>query len=87
MGLVVACFGNGVGLPMATPAQRAVSGLWFAVVLSRLAFLGQHGAHLRALLNEQRAKLIVALAQVERLANRDELTGARDRRAIMSHVS
>jgi PleD family two-component response regulator len=39
------------------------------------------------LLNEQRAKLIVALAQVERLANRDELTGARNRRAIMSHVS
>jgi diguanylate cyclase (GGDEF)-like protein len=87
MGLVVACFGNGVDLPMATPAQRAVSGLWFAAILSRLAFLGQHGAHLRALLNEQRAKLTVALAEVERLANRDELTGARNRRAIMSLVS
>ena len=48
MGLVVALFGEGVGLPMATPAERVVSGLWFAVVLSRLAFLGQHGAHLRA---------------------------------------
>jgi diguanylate cyclase (GGDEF)-like protein len=87
MGLVVACFGSGVDLPMATPAQRAVSGLWFAAILSRLAFLGQHGAHLRALLNEQRAKLTVALAEVERLANRDELTGARNRRAIMSLVS
>jgi diguanylate cyclase (GGDEF)-like protein len=59
----------------------------FAVVLSRLAFLGQHGAHLRALLNEQRAKLTVALAEVERLASRDELTGARNRRAIMLLVS
>ena len=56
MGLVVAVFGEGVGLPMATPAERVVSGLWFAVVLSRLAFLGQHGAHLRAQLNEQRAR-------------------------------
>jgi hypothetical protein len=57
MGLVVALLGEGVALPMATPAQRTVSGLWFAVVLARLAFLGQHGAHLRAQLNEQRAKL------------------------------
>jgi diguanylate cyclase (GGDEF)-like protein len=86
MGLVIACFGDEVDLPVATPAQRAVSGLFFAAVLSRLAFLGQHGAHLRALLNEQRAKLTVALAEVERLANRDELTGARNRRAIMSLV-
>jgi len=87
MALVVALFGDGVDLPIATPGQRAVSGLWFAVVLSRLAFLGQHGAHLRALLNEQRAKLTVALAEVERLASRDELTGARNRRAIMLLVS
>ncbi len=87
VGLVVACFGEDVGLPVATPSQRAVSGLCFAAVLSRLAFLGQHGAHLRALLNEQRAKLTVALGEVERLANRDELTGARNRRSIMSLVS
>jgi diguanylate cyclase (GGDEF)-like protein len=87
MALVVACLGEDIGLPTATPAQRAVSGLCFAVVLSRLAFLGQHGAHLRALLNEQRAKLTLALGEVERLANRDELTGARNRRSIMSLVS
>lgn len=87
MGLVVALLGGDVDLPIATPAQRGVSGLWFAVVLSRLAFLGQHGAHLRAQLNEHRARLTVALAEVERLAHRDELTGARNRRAIMQLVS
>ncbi len=87
MGLIVAFLGEGVDLPVATPAQRAVSGLWFAFVLSRLAFLGQHGAHLRALLNEQRARLTVALAEVERLASRDELTGVMNRRAIMASVS
>ncbi len=86
MGLLVAFFGEDVGLPMATPAQRAVSGLWFAVVLARLAFLGQHGAHLRALLNEQRAKLAGALAEVERLASRDDLTTVMNRRAIMATV-
>ncbi|MEO5881437.1 MAG: GGDEF domain-containing protein [Caldimonas sp.] len=87
MGLVVALFGEGVGLPMASEGQRAVSGLWFAVVLARLAFLGQHGAHLRAQLNEQRARLAVALAEVERLAGRDDLTGVMNRRAIMARVA
>ena len=86
MGLVVAFFGVGIDLPADTPAQRAVSGLWFAVVLSRLAFLGQHGAHLRALLNEHRAKLTVALAEVERLVGRDDLTGVMNRRAIVALV-
>ena len=86
MGLVVAFFGDSVALPFATPAQRAVTGLWFAVVLSRLAFVGQHGAHLRGLLNEHRAKLTVALAEVERLAGRDDLTGVMNRRAIVALV-
>jgi len=87
MGLVVAFMGEGVALPMATPAQRLVSGLWFAVVLSRLAFLGQHGAHLRAQLNEQRARLVGALAEVERLVGRDDLTAVMNRRAIMATVA
>jgi len=87
MGLVVALFGQDIDLPVATPAQRIVSGLWFAVVLARLAFLGQHGAHLRALLNEQRVKLAGALAEVERLASRDDLTTVMNRRAIMATVS
>jgi diguanylate cyclase (GGDEF)-like protein len=86
MGLIVAFFGEGIGLPADSPAQRAVSGLWFAVVLSRLAFLGQHGAHLRALLNEHRARLTVALAEVERLVGRDDLTGVMNRRAIVALV-
>lgn len=86
MGLIVAFFGEDIDLPVATPAQRAVTGLWFAVVLSRLAFLGQHGAHLRALLNEHRAKLTVALAEVERLVGRDDLTGVMNRRAVVALV-
>ncbi len=86
MGLVIAFLVDGIGLPFSTPAQRAISGLWFAVVLTRLAFLGQHGAHLRALLNEHRAQVTVALAEVERLVGRDDLTGAMNRRAIMSLI-
>jgi len=86
MGLLVAFLVDGVDLPFSTPAERAISGLWFAVILSQLAFLGQHGAHLRAMLNEQRANLTVALADVERLASRDELTGAMNRRAIVALV-
>jgi diguanylate cyclase (GGDEF)-like protein len=87
MGLALAAFGTGLGMPFATPGQRAISSVWFAMVLSRLALLGQHGAHLRGQLTEQRARLTAALAEVERLAHRDELTGVRNRRAIMALVS
>ncbi|MDQ6630097.1 MAG: GGDEF domain-containing protein [Pseudomonadota bacterium] len=86
MGLVIVSMPGTVGLPFATPLERATGGLWFAIILSRLAFVGQHGAHLRALLTEQRALLTAALAKVERLASRDELTGAMNRRAIVGLV-
>ena len=86
LALVVVFFADGVGLPFATPAQRAATGLFFAVVLSHLAFLGQHGAYLRSLLNEHRAKLADALAEVERLVGRDDLTGVMNRRAIVALV-
>ena len=87
MGMIVAFFGAGVGLPMATPGQRVVSGLWFAVVLSRRAVLGQHGAPVRALLNGQRRQLAGGQAEVERQASRDDLTTVMNRRAIMATVA
>jgi diguanylate cyclase (GGDEF)-like protein len=86
LALVVVFFGDGVDLPFATPAQRAATGLFFAVVLSHIALLGQHGAYLRSQLNEHRAKLASALAEVERLVGRDDLTGVMTRRAIVGLV-
>jgi diguanylate cyclase (GGDEF)-like protein len=86
MGLAIAFLVDDVDLPFSTAWERIISGLWFAVILSRLTFLGRHGAHLRALLNEHRAKLTIALADVERLASRDELTGTMNRRAIVALV-
>lgn len=84
---IVVMLGDSIALPAADGAQRALSGLWYLVTLAKVSFLGRHGAALRSMLNEQRVKLSDALAQVERLANHDELTGAMNRRAIMALLS
>lgn len=84
---IVAVLGDRIALPAADGTQRALSGLWYLVTLAKVSFLGRHGAALRSMLNEQRVKLSEALAQVERLANYDELTGAMNRRAIMALLS
>jgi diguanylate cyclase len=86
MAVALATLGDGIALPFASPAQRALSGVWFMAVLSRICYLGQYAGHLRNLLTEQRARLTIALDEVERLANRDELTGVMNRRAIMRLV-
>ena len=84
---IVVLLGQRIALPAADGAQQALSGLWYLVTLVKISLLGRHGAALRAMLNEQRVKLSEALAQVERLANHDELTGAMNRRAIMALLS
>ncbi len=86
MALALATFGEGVAMPFGSALERALSALWFMAVLTRIAYLGQYAGNLRQLLNEQRARLAVALDEVERLANCDELTGAMNRRAIMRLV-
>lgn len=86
MALALAVLGEDIALPFASPAERALSSVWFMAVLARIAYLGQYAGRLRNLLNEQRAQLATALDEVERLASRDDLTGTLNRRAIMRLV-
>ena len=86
MAIALAALGEGIAMPFGSPPERALSAFWFLAVLTRIAYLGQYAGNLRRLLNDQRARLTVALDDVERLANRDELTGAMNRRAIMRLV-
>ena len=86
MAIAVGVLGHGLALPSGSGAERTISAVWFMAVLMRIAYLGQYAGKLRQLLNEQRARLAIALDEVERLANSDELTGAMNRRAIMRLV-
>ena len=86
MALAIAVLGVDIALPFASPAERILSSVWFMAVLARIAYLGQYAGRLRNLLNVQRAQLATALDEVERLANRDDLTGTMNRRAIMRLV-
>jgi diguanylate cyclase (GGDEF)-like protein len=78
--------GTDLGLPLATPTERAISAVWLASVLARCMLVGRYGARMRELVARGREALADANKQLEDLAARDELTGARNRRAITAHI-
>jgi diguanylate cyclase (GGDEF)-like protein len=82
-GAVIALVGERIALPMADLPERAITGLWFALVLARSALLGLYGSELRALLAKRNAQLAESSEKLERLAHRDDLTGALNRRSVM----
>jgi diguanylate cyclase (GGDEF)-like protein len=86
--MLVGTLGAGarLGLPLATPAERVISAVWLASVLARCMLVGRYGARMRELVARGREALADANKQLEDLAARDELTGARNRRAIMAHI-
>jgi diguanylate cyclase (GGDEF)-like protein len=86
VGLAVVYAGSGgsVALPTATPAQTALSVIWVSLSLGRCALLGLYGAGLRRQLVERGRELADATGRLERLAMRDPLTGALNRRAILA---
>ena len=70
-------------LPADTPLQAALSTIWLSLSLGRCALLGLYGAGLRRQLVQRGRELADATGRLERLAMRDALTGALNRRAIM----
>jgi diguanylate cyclase len=83
IGVVIALHGE-LSLPAASWQQRVVCGLWFALILARSSIVGLYGSQLRVLLARRNAQLAATFEQLERLANRDELTGSLNRRSIMA---
>jgi diguanylate cyclase len=84
IGVVIALHGERLSLPAASWQQRVVCGLWFALILARSSIVGLYGSQLRVLLARRNAQLAATFEQLERLANRDELTGSLNRRSIMA---
>lgn len=80
---VFAATGAAVAVPAGTPEQAALSVVWVSLSLGRCALLGLYGAGLRRQLVQERRALADATGRLERLAMRDPLTGALNRRAIM----
>jgi len=80
---VVVLVGDRLGLPTATWQQRAVCGVWVALILARSTVVGMYRAQLRSLLNKRNAELASTFEKLEQMASRDELTGTLNRRAVM----
>lgn len=71
--------------PLDTPAFRAevLRMVALVMILVWLSFLGGYFARLRAKLAERKRDLQAALARVQELSERDELTGVRNRRFLL----
>lgn len=83
---VVVVVGPGLDLPLATTAERVLSGLWIALVMVRCTVLGLYGARIRHRLNQRNRSLQTTNAAVQRLATCDDLTGLPNRRSILQSV-
>ncbi|MBL0727773.1 diguanylate cyclase [Piscinibacter sp. HJYY11] len=78
-------FGQGKPLtvPSATPLERWLSLLFFVVSLGRCVFLSVINTHNNRLLRDRGIEMQAKLAEIERLAHHDELTGALNRRRML----
>jgi diguanylate cyclase len=76
--------GGHLSLPMATGWQRLLTGLFFLWTLIKAASVSVVGIAMRLALDQSHAKLAEALAEVEKLAESDELTGLPNRRRILA---
>lgn len=76
--------GNRFSMPLDDGGVRLLSGLWFAVVLGKIATINLIGTQMRKALSASNARLALALTQVRELSERDELTGLQNRRSILA---
>lgn len=90
LGVVVVLFaaltfgqGQPLTVPSATPLERWLSLLFFAVSLGRCVFLSVINTYNNRLLRERGIEMQAKLAEIERLAHHDELTGTLNRRRML----
>jgi diguanylate cyclase (GGDEF)-like protein len=80
---VVTLVGDRLALPAATWQQRALCGVWVALILARSTLVGLYSAQLHTLLRRRNDELADTFEKLEHMATRDELTGALSRRSVM----
>jgi diguanylate cyclase (GGDEF)-like protein len=79
--------GSRFSLPLDDRWSRLLSGLWFAVVLAKIAAINLIGAEMRKALSATNVRLSAALAQLRELSEHDELTGLHNRRSILARLT
>jgi diguanylate cyclase (GGDEF)-like protein len=83
-GIVFAAVGDRIGAPTARPVEVFLVWSYFSLVLGRCLLVSVAANESRARLAASRRKLGDTLEQVQRLASRDELTRALNRRSLVS---
>lgn len=76
--------GDRFGVALDDAWLRLFCGLWFAVVLGKIAVINLIGTQMRTALSDSNTRLADALMQVRELSERDELTGLQNRRSILA---
>ncbi|HET7794252.1 MAG TPA: GGDEF domain-containing protein [Rhizobacter sp.] len=82
-GGVTLSLGHTLRIPNASTAERFVSWLFFVGTLGRCVLLSVINAQNNRLLRDRGQQMKATLAQIERLANHDELTGVLNRRRLL----
>jgi len=73
-----------IGVPVSNRFDLMLVWLYFSLILGRCLLLSVNANELRARLANSGRKLAASLAQVQQLANHDELTGTLNRRSLMA---
>jgi diguanylate cyclase len=85
--VLLAVNGTRFSMPLDDGWLRLLSGLWFTVVLAKIAAINLMGVEMRKALSASNGRLAEALTQVRELSERDELTGLHNRRSILAQLA
>ena len=85
-GVFLWLYSGRIGMAVATPAEIALSWLFFSLVLGRCVFLSVFAAGMRQRLAESRSRLAESMEQIQDLVSHDELTKSLNRRALMARL-
>lgn len=83
-GVVFYAVGERIGAPTSHPVEILLMWLYFSLILGRCLLVSVAANETRARLADSRRQLADTLEQVQRLASRDELTHALNRRALVA---
>lgn len=85
-GAVFALVGDRIAVPVASGAEVVLVWGYLSLVLGRCLLLNVNANEMRERLADSRRRLAASLVQVQQLASHDELTGALNRRALISSL-